>query len=218
MARAKARYKGDIPTRMVRTFPEDIREKLRKCFTEDDLHCPYFGQPSDEFINILQDHTQWAEGCLNDMIEENNNADLRAEYDDLMTTLEGTRDKLKNISTGLWEFLEYHPLSYADRINSIISDLEKNKSSVEKLPTSFRKEQKNKVVANELAIRVLRDVKVYGVLPHVTHSADDAYDTKDCYMSGAVKIIEILHKFLGLPFSPATLKRVVSEAKQAANI
>ncbi len=212
MAQPKPRYAGNRKDEKNREFPESMREALRSYYPEDDTPDPVWGYPSGQFVSEILNEATWAAAEVQEAEREINNSDLKAEFEDLMKALADIENKLRSISPDLDRLLgDADPLGCADHVSNMTLKSGKAKSLIDDLPFSWRAEQKNKRILDEMAIRVLSILKTYGIKLSAT------YDTRFAneYKSPAVAILEILCKNLDSPFAEKKLRKMVSTAKTA---
>ena len=102
------------------------------------------------------------------------------------------------------------PLGCADSLQALLVHVDRALAGIDGLPAADRPDEKQHAVAVELAVRVLRILKNYGLRPAAT--ADPTFG----YLSTTVKVLELLGKAVGLRFAKVTWRDVILEAYRLA--
>lgn len=138
--------------------------------------------------------------------------ELRAEYADLRKTLNKACEKLRHLSPDLDRLLgvDADPLGCADSIQALLAHVDGALARIDSLPPADRPAEKRRAVAVELAVRVLRVLKNYGLRPAAT--ADPNFG----YVSLTVEVLELLGEALGLRLARVTWRDVILDAYKLA--
>lgn len=150
--------------RMLKPFSDALREKLRELYpdnlaTED----PVWGHPADAFVSEILDASNWAASQVLHLNEEITSEELRAEYTDLIKTLNAADKKLRTISPDLDRLIsaDAEPLGLADKVRQFLDYLQATKPHVDNLPRAKRPEQKKQHFAADMTEQVVSVIKKY---------------------------------------------------------
>lgn len=212
MTTAKPRYAGDGTGDKLDDFSDELRSALRKFFPDKDaFDNSIFGHPADAFVAHVLAEAWWAKSELHWQGFEGTKAELRAERDDLLKRVRELEVKLRSISSDLDRLLGINadPLGCADNLSDLAKSIELAEAAINHLPKAKRTDQKQRWVAVELAIRVLRVLKEYGIRPSAT---GDSYFG---YTSHAVEILKLIGKDIRLVRDELTWRDIIIEAKTA---
>ena len=205
MPTAKARYKGDGAGKRIDDFSDSLRRKIKK-------HYPGEKAETDSFVAHILSEAWWAKAELHWRDFDCTKAEIRAEHADLLKQLTGLQGNLQKLSPDLDRLLgtDADPLGCADKLGELIGHVVRAGQQFDKLPKAKKLEEKQKVVAIELAVRVLRALKGYGIAPAAT---GDAYYG---YTSDAVQILKAIGDDISLCRATTTWRDIIIEAKTIA--
>lgn len=213
MPTAKPRYKGDGAGMLIPDFSDALRNKLREFYPDKevtpDLH---LGNPTDDFVNGILAETWWAKSELFWQDFGCTKQEIRAEHSDLLKCLRNCEEKLRNLSPDFDRLLgvEADPFGCADKIKELIWHMENAEQAIEYLPTAQKPAEKRHDVSIELAVRVLRVLKEYGIPPSATHDAGLGFT------SDAIKILKFIGDDIKLERGELTWRTTIIEAKKRA--
>lgn len=217
MPTAKPRYDGGGDWKH-RHFDQDeweaiserIRKKLRCFYPDKNAKAdPPFGHPADEWANYLLDESKGTVSLELWLRRRLTNAELRAERKDLLNTLNKADKSLSNLSLDLKKMLgvDADIRGCRDKIEEFMQRLEDAGATIDRLPKARKLRDVQHSAAVEMAVRVLRILKQYGVSTAATAAAGQGR------ASDAVQILKILGDAIGLPLSEVTWKGIIIEAK-----
>lgn len=223
MPTAKARYKGGAEGAAPREVPPSLIEELRALCVAELMKGPpspsrgYEGEDdaqarADRLVAAVLTEIRWPAAELHWLISDINRSELRAEHADLRKTLNKAKERLRRLSPDLDRLLgvDADPLGCADSIEALLVHVEEALGRIDSLPAAERIAEKQKAVAVEMAVRVLRVLKNYGLRPAAT--ADPIFG----YVSSTVRVLELLGRAAGLPFAQVTWRDVIRDAYRLA--
>lgn len=222
-----SQYRGGASLKsMVEPYSDQLRERLRQyypaknAFEEDSRdeeekekdefrRASAWGDPADDFVNKLLAASNWAASMIHHMQEDINNETLKAEYADLLKTLEDAEKKLRTISPALDRLISAaaEPENLADQIQEMIGYIVPVKPRVDNMPRAMRPEQKKIPFAKEMVVLVFEVLDEYGIKPIASEGADG-----DNNMANAIKILAAIGREIGLSYDPQTWRRHIEEA------
>jgi hypothetical protein len=190
-----------------------VQAMLRPLFPGGDAkEDPTFGHPADEWANELLSDAEDAVSKTLWLRRRRTNAELRAEHDDLLKALDKAANRLGMVSLDLEKLFcnDVDLLGTRDKINELIHQIQGSTAKIAKLRRATNLKDAQSAAAVEMAIRCLRILKRHGGKAAAT--ADATFG----YASGAVKMLKIIGDEIGLRLAEATWKRVIAQAKKAA--
>jgi hypothetical protein len=227
MATAKARYTGDGTWTRIKDFSETLKVKLRGYYpnqlAESD---PTWGHPADDFVSQVLAEARWAISELHLHQFVITKSEVRAEQSNLFKELSDVHRKLQNLSPDFDRLLgvDADSLGCADAIKELIRHVEAAGQLIDKLPTAKRQAEAEHRVMVEMALRVLRVLKGFGIAPAATAGSylrmvdiaesNDISDDTSQYVSHAVEILKAIGDDIDLPRSPETWRDAVIEVKR----
>lgn len=219
MPTAKPRYDsgGDWKNRQYteaewEELKERLRKKLRDFYPDKNAEAdPTFGHPADSWVNCLLAEADSAVSLMLWLRLRLTNEELRAERKDLLSTLNKADKCLSNLSHDLDIMLgvDADVLGCRDKIRELVPRIEAAEAAISRLPRARKLSDAQHQAAVEMAIRVLRILKSYGISPAATADADLGY------FSDAVRILKIIGDELGLALAESTWKDAIIKAKQS---
>lgn len=189
---------------------ERIRKKLRRFYPDKNAKPdPPFGHSADGWANGLLDDAESAVSMMLWLSRRLTNEELRAEKDHALATLKKADQCLSNLSHDLNIMLGVAAdvLGCRDKIREIMPRLEAAGVAIDRLPKAKKPRDAQHAAAVEMAIRVLRVLKAYGVSTAATAGADSGRT------SDAVQILKIIGDEIGLPLAETTWKNIIIKAK-----
>ena len=190
-----------------------IREKLRPFYPDKSAEeDPTFGHPADAWANSLLDVSYSGVSLMLSLRRRLTKAELRAERDDLLRTLNKAVSSLGTVSHDLDILFGINAdvLGTRDKLKALIPFITDSGSRIAGLPRAKKLMDANHDAAVEMAIRALRVLKGHGGTTTATANRDLEY------VSDAIKILKIVGDELGLKLDETTWKKVMAEAKTAA--
>lgn len=222
MPTAKPRYDGggDWKSRLYdeatwEAISKRVREKLRPFYPDKNAKAdPYFGHPADAWANGLLGNAESAVSMTLWLSLRLTNAELRAEKDHVLATLNKADQCLSNLSHDLNIMLgvDGGVLGCRDKIREIVPCLEAAGATIDRLPKAKKLRDAQHAAAVEMAVRVLRVLKAYSVSTAATA------DTVSGCASDAVQILKIIGDEIGLWLAEATWKGIIIKAKPSLPI
>ncbi len=213
MPTAKARYTGDGSGTLIQDFSDALKTKLRAYYPDQQAEIdPTWGHPADAFVSCVLAEARWAVSKLHWQKFDGTKQEIRAEQSDLLKELNEIHHKLRNLSPDFDRLLgtDADPLGCADKIRELIGHVESAGRIIERLPTKKKTAEKKHDVAVEMAVRVLRTLKEYGIAPAAT---GDAYFH---YTSNAVQILKLIGGDIDLVLAALTWRDIIIAAKKVA--
>jgi hypothetical protein len=171
-----------------------------------------FNNLADEFVNVLLAEARWAVSALMWQEHTVTKQEILAEHSDLHDTLKYARNKLRELSPDFNRLLDADadPLGVADSLDVLIRHVNAAEVRINELPKKMRLDEAQHDIAVEMAIRVLRAVKNYGLPIYAT--GGDGFD----YTSDAVNILKAIGDDINLPRERLTWRDIIIEAKRVA--
>ncbi len=212
MTTPKACFKGDGAGTSPRNFSDTLKTKLRGYYPDQQaVRDPAWEHPADSFVAHVLSEAQWAVSQLHWQQFDITSQEIRAEKDRLLKVLKNAHDKLLSLSPDFDRLLavQADPLGCADRIKVLIGHIECAPPLNDKLPTAQRPIEKQYDVMVEMAIRILRVLKDYGIAPAATGDAN--FD----YTSDAVEILRAIGDDIGLVRASLTWRDTIIAAQKA---
>jgi hypothetical protein len=209
MPTAKARYTGDGTRSKTKDFSDALKVKLRGYYPNQQAETdPTWGHPADVFVEHVLAAALSAVSELHWHQFTSTKQEIRAEQADLLKGLNDLHHKLQNLSPDFDRLLgiDADPLGCADKIGELIAHV----AGVDQLPSASKPTEKQHLVMVEMAIRVLRVLKDYGIASAAT---GDAYFG---YRSDAVEILKAIGDDVGMVRAALTWRDTIIEAKQSA--
>ncbi len=205
MPTAKARYKGDGAGDLIKDFSDSLRRRIKEYYPGEQAE-------ADSFVAHILSEARWAKSELHWQGFDCTKAEIRAEHGDLLRQLTDAHNKLQNLSPDFDRLLgsDADPLGCADKIKELVVHVERARQRIDELPRARSPAEKQHAVALELAVRVLRALKDYGIAPAATGNA--YYE----YTSDAVQILKAIGDDISLCLSALTWRDIIVEAKAAA--
>lgn len=168
--------------------------------------CPYFGHPADDFVNAILSEVRFATDELDALSRRLVKQDLIAERDAVRSTLTSAHDKLRTLSPDFDALLgvDAAPLGLADRLDAFLRRID-TVVIEEFAPVPNAKDVRSNI-AHELAIRVLRVAKEYG-MEKISATADAVFG----YTSDAVRLLVIIGNEIGINYVSGTWKNIIAD-------
>lgn len=193
---------------------ERLRKKLRDFYPDKNAEAhPPFGHPADSWVNYLLAEAEGAVSMMLWLSLRLTKGKLRAERKDLLNTLNKAEECLSKLSHDLDIMLgvDADVLGCRDKIRELVPRIEAAEASINRLPRAKKLSDAQHDASVEMAIRVLRVLKGYGISPAATADADLGY------FSDAVMILKIIGDELGLVLAETTWKIAIFKAKQSVS-
>jgi len=221
MPTAKPPYDKD-GTKKYRSYTDDERAILQKkvqCelkgfYPDKNAEtCDYFGHPADAWANSLFITAYDAIVTTHSHYKRPTNEELKAEHQDILTTLKKTESSLQNMSDDLRVLFDTNTgdtVRYAclDKIKALIQHIEPIKKKIPKLPRAMTQRKAEHQAALEMTARVSHILEDVGIPMSATADPDlERY-------SDAVKILKILGENLGLWHEETTWKDTINQSKK----
>ncbi len=213
MSTAKARYTGDGAWTLTKDFSDTLKTTLRGYFPNQQAETePTFGHPADAFVSHVLAEARWAVSGPHWQKFNSTKQEIRAEQSDLLKGLHALHHKLRNLSPDFDRLLDIDadPLGFADKVKELIGHVESAGGNIEGLPTKKKTAQQQHEVAVEMAVRVLRALKGYGIAPAATG------DPNFGYTSDAVQILKLIGDDIGLVLADVTWRDKIIAVKKIA--
>lgn len=228
MPTATARYTGDGTWTPIKDFSEALEVKLRSYYPNQHAETdPTWGHPADNFVAQVLAEARWAISELHFHQFVITKPEVRAEQSNLFKGLSDLHRKLRKLSPDFDRLLgiDADPLGCADKIKELLRHVEDAGQLIDKLPPAERQVETERRVMVEMAIRVLRVLKGYGIAPaatagnylrmlDITESNGSSSEDTSRYVSHAVEILKAIGDDIALPRSPETWRDAVIEAKR----
>lgn len=216
MATTKAQYRGQGSTAKNREFSSGLINKLREFYpqkTDEEIEPDsVWGHPADEFVNLLLAEASWA---VDEIIEINRQIDrgqLDAECDDMIKRLTSCRDCIQTLSPQMDQLLgiDAEPIECAENLNDLLSCFHDAKETIKTLPVLPTKPVQQRLIAEELAILVLRVLSHYEIELVITIIPSRAEPGK---RSVAIQILSLIGAEVGIARGESAWQKIIIEVK-----
>ena len=164
-----------------------------------------------EFIERVIVAADWAVYAIRDARLSLTKQDLQAERDNVLITLETTRDKLRSLSPDFDRLLgiDADPLGCADSLHALILKVIDSNYKIAKHPNKLKAIESKHAISIELAMRVLPIAKEYGIIISASGSAN--YPGSE---SEAVKLLKVVGDAIDLKLEVLTWRNVIAKVKR----
>jgi hypothetical protein len=197
-------------------FSDSLKARLRDYCPDQqvDSETPW-EDPADTFVSHVLAAARGAVSDLHWQQLDLTKSEIRAEQLDLFKRLNDLHHKLRNLSRDFERLLPIgaDPLGCADKLKELIGYVEGSGQNIDKLADARRPAEKQHDVAVEMAVRVLRVLKGYGIAVSATGGIGNVDSD---YTSDAVQILRIIGADIGLVFADLTWRDKIIEAKKSA--
>lgn len=197
-------------------FSDQLRAELQAMFGQaTDEEQPVEGAPAAEFAETILAEARWAIGEIADARLSLTKQSLRAECESVLRRAQELSQDLRRLSPDLDELLgaDTDPLGTADILDALSERMKAALGVIGGLRRNMRPDETYHAIVLEMAIRVLRVTRDFG-LPvaatcgsylRVTHDVTEDYgagdDGESQYISVAVELLAAIGRDLGRMFS-----------------
>jgi hypothetical protein len=213
MPTAKPRYNGLKVPPLHREFSPQTYKGLRDLFPDKIAEeSEVFAHPADEFVAVLKNEAWWAESELNGFDNDLTKPEIVRELEDLRKLVSVAEDRLRSISRDVEITLgiDADNLGCADELAELLTHFDSALERAVGRPQAKKRRDKEHAVAVELAVRVLRVLKGYGVHVSATAGADNGRS------SDAVRALKLIGDHVGLCLAEVTWRDTIISARQKA--
>lgn len=173
------------------------------------------GQAADLIAEVISEG-RWARGELEGIEQQLKKRDALAEIDDLISVMIKKSWALRKISLSVEEVLkaEAEPLRLADDIDRFVSCLRATRKSLtgQKIGRLSSRE-KVREVSDELALRIIRLARTYGLKVKAAGQAGDVAS-----FSVAVRLLRLVGAKAGIKYEISTWRNILGKAKRGEAI
>lgn len=228
---------ADAPS-TVKNFSDTLRKELWAIFNEGAGKAREVDNAlASGFVAEIVTEAHWAIGEIADAQRSLTRQALRAECHSVVRRARDLSRDLRRLSPDFDALLGAHadPLGCADKLEVLIEDLEAADDAIDVLPRQPRFDESYHAIALEMAVRVLRAAKSFGLTISATrrsywrleYDVTEDYgagdDGESQYISVAIQLLAAigrdLHRMFrdsGLALSDLSWRDIVIEAKAAA--
>lgn len=187
---------------MVRQPSEQLRAKLR-AFVPDE-YVPEFGSEADEFAGQVYAEVSQLVDWFNEPIETKR--DLQREFDSFISIMSQAESRVSNLSDEADRLLgvEAEPKALREQLSHLLKHARKARDALDEEPKRPGTNEFRRGMRDELALRVLRVCKDFGIEPSQTYHHETGQQSR------AVEILVLIGEHIGTNVSPATWSETIS--------
>lgn len=211
-------------TTIYRTLPrtDDEQQTVRSQIAAEVFGAPAGDFAAASFLGVVEYEARWAREGIAALNEEPDRKAARKELADLHKHLARARESLNSLSLSARVLLpvEFDPLQAITDIELAAGFIDQGREQLEESPRLPHRTERREAIARELALRLLRAVRDYGIEPAATFEEheDDYGVRKPHYQSDAVELLHLLGREIGLPLKQRTWRYHIAAVARATHI
>lgn len=190
--------------------PDDEQQTVRSQIAAEVFGAPAGDFAAASFLGVVEYEARWAREGIAALNDEPDREGARKELDDLHKHLARAVDSLNSLSLSARVLLpvEFDPLQAIADIELVAAFIDQGRGKLEESPRLPHRAERQGAIARELALRLLRAVRDYGIKPAATF---EDVDGTPLYASLAVQLLHVIGADIDLDLSPHTWKRHIAE-------
>lgn len=167
------------------------------------------------FLGVVEQNARWARRGIAELNEDPDRKSARKELDDLYKHLARAVDSLNSLSLSVRVRLpiEFDPLQAITDIKQVAAFIDQGRAKLEESPQLPHRAKRREAIARELVLRLLREVRSYGIESAATF---EAVDGTPLYSSLAVQLLCAIGADIDLNLSPHSWKRHIAAVFKGA--
>ncbi|MDX9833602.1 MAG: hypothetical protein RBT36_00105 [Desulfobulbus sp.] len=196
--------------------PDDEQQTVRSQIAAEVFGAPAGDLAEASFLGVVEYEARWAREGIAALNDEPDRKAARKELADLHKHLARAVDSLNSLSLSARVLLpvEFDHLQAITDIELAAGFIDQGLEQLKESPRLPHRAERREAIARELALRLLRAVRDYGIGSAATFEEheDDYGERSALYQSSAVQLLYVIGADIDLNLSPHSWKRHILEA------